>query len=499
MHEGRDRFGVRVFHDDGVGLRIRHWLPRQGRRHAVGVFAVFLVHRAAGLEARRADRQRACRLGLGPLVRERHAIAFVGLVAHRAAWGHRAQVAGFAGAVGDAVDDAVVVVRHQERTVLGPGQADRARDVGLAAVGQEAGDEGFDGGRPAAREAHPHDLVAGRLGAVPGAAHGHEGIAAVLGREAAAVAEHHLHRRRMGGVAQHHRGAARLPLLLADLAHRSALRVDVAAAVDVRPAVHLAHLDLVDLFLLLVVAEEIDAVVEGPQLAGLGMPVEADGVAQARSEDAALLAVRRDAQDGGVLGIALVAGIAGAAHGEIQHAVRPKGDSAVRVLAGIRQVTHQQFEIAQAAVGLDVGHEQFLDGDEVELVVLDCHAVRAGTVGHFDRRAVGLAVAVRVLQQQHVALVAPADVDVAIRRHRDDAGVLQARGEGRDGKARRRLDAAHALGSGLDLGRLEDVRRGREAGPVTLLGTGGACRHADYHRCCHAFHALVLPRCRVWM
>jgi hypothetical protein len=38
------------------------------------------------------------------------------------------------------------------------------------------------------------------------------------------------------------------------------LRVDAAGGVDVRPAVHLALFDLVELFRLLVIAEEVDAI-----------------------------------------------------------------------------------------------------------------------------------------------------------------------------------------------------------------------------------------------
>ena len=47
--------------------------------------------------------------------------------------------------------------------------------------------------------------------------------------------------------------------------------------------------------------------------------------------------------------------------------------------------------LVQAPVGLDVGHEQLLDGDQVQLVVADRQAVGAGAVGDRDRRAVGAA------------------------------------------------------------------------------------------------------------
>jgi hypothetical protein len=218
--------------------------------------------------------------------------------------------------------------------------------------------------------------------------------------------------------------------------------------------------------------------VEAPQFAGLRLPAEADGVAQAGGKDGALLAVRRDAQDGRIFRVALIADVAGAAHAQVQHAVGAEGDGAVRMLAGIRQVADQQFQLAQAAVAEDVGDEQFLDRDEVQLVVADCQAVRAGAAGHGDRRAVGLAVAVGIAQQQHVALVAPAQVDVAVGRDGQDAGVFQAGGIGGDGEPGRGFQRRDARRGGLDLGWLEDGGGDGDVGAVSLLGgSGGGDAH----------------------
>src|SRR5689334_16339479 len=131
---------------------------------------------------------------------------------------------------------------------------------------------------------HAHDLVAGGWLAIPRAAHGDEGVPCVFTWKAAAAVEHELHGRGVRGVAQHHGFALRTPLLLGDAAGRRALRIDAVLAIDMRPAVLLAAHDVVQLLRLLVVAEEIDAMIEAPQLAGLRLPIEANGVAQAARE-----------------------------------------------------------------------------------------------------------------------------------------------------------------------------------------------------------------------
>ena len=278
----------------------------------------------------------------------------------------------------------------------------------------------------------------------------------------------------MGRVAKHHRRAAGFPLLLGDLAHGRALRVDLVGAIHVRPAILFTQFDLVDLLGLHIVAQEVDAMVEAPQLARRRMPGVADQVAQAAGKDGALLAVRRNAQQCGVFGIAFVAGIAGAAHAQVQHAVRAEGHRAVRVLARVGQVADQHLEFAQAAILLDVGHEQLLDRYQIQLVVADRQAVCAGAVGHRDRFAVGAAVIVGVAQQQHVALVTAAHIDVAAGRDGDDAGVFQAGCERAHREAGRRLECTDPLGRRFDLVGLPDVDLGGELGAVALLGGGGA-------------------------
>src|SRR5581483_8893525 len=85
------------------------------------------------------------------------------------------------GPVGDAPDGAAAVFADEERAVL------RHRDAHRPAPDRfvrddEAGHEVLVfAGRLAVLEANPDDLVAGALAAVPGAVHGDEGIALVLG------------------------------------------------------------------------------------------------------------------------------------------------------------------------------------------------------------------------------------------------------------------------------------------------------------------------------
>ena len=62
------------------------------------------------------------------------------------------------------------------------------------------------------------------------------------------------------------------------------------------------------------------------------------------------LAVGLHLEHGGVLGVRLVAGVAGRADPHIEHAVRTDGDGAVVVLAGVGQVVDDPLELAEGAV-----------------------------------------------------------------------------------------------------------------------------------------------------
>lgn len=157
--------------------------------------------------------------------------------------------------VADAVQDAVLVVADQQRTVLGHGDAGQTRRLGLAAVDQEAGQEGFDGAGAAVLEPHARDLVAGRRLARPRAAERHEGVAVIGVREGAAGIEGHLHWRCVRRVASHRCLAHLGPGRSRDAAWRFVLRVHALFyAINIGPAVSLAGLHVVELLLLQFVA-----------------------------------------------------------------------------------------------------------------------------------------------------------------------------------------------------------------------------------------------------
>lgn len=95
--------------------------------------------------------------------------------------------------------------------------------------------------------------------------------------------------------------------------------------------------------------------------------------------------------------------------------------------------------------------------------------MRSGSVGHHLGRCVELAIVVGVFQQQDVALITPGHVDVAARRHGDDAGILQPGCERLDLKACRNFQPSHLTRTGVHLVRLECVHLRRHVGTVPLL------------------------------
>src|SRR4051812_208797 len=109
----------------------------------------------------------------------------------------------------------------------------------------------------------------------------------------------------MGGVANNHRLALVAPLLLGDAPDWRALRVEVALAMHMWPAILLALFELVQLLGLHLIPQEIDAMIEPPKLTGLGVPVIANSVAQPGGENGARFAIRADPQHCGVFRIAL--------------------------------------------------------------------------------------------------------------------------------------------------------------------------------------------------
>jgi hypothetical protein len=82
---------------------------------------------------------------------------------------------------------------------------------------------------------------------------------------------------------------------------------------------------------------------------------------------------------------------------------------------------------------------------------MDGEAVCAGPVGDGHRIAIRAAVAVSVLQHQHIPLIGAADIDRSVRRDSDDTRVLQAGREGLNGEAIRRLDLGDPFVGGATL------------------------------------------------
>ena len=95
--------------------------------------------------------------------------------------------------------------------------------------------------------------------------------------------------------------------------------------------------------------------------------------------------------------------------------------------------------------------------------------MHAGPVGDSDRRAIRLAVAVLVLEQQDIALLAAGHVNVALIRYRDDAGIADTRSERLHCEPARGLDLSDAVGRRRDLVGLEDADRILDFSPVSLL------------------------------
>src|SRR5690606_18580997 len=112
--------------------------------------------------------------------------------------------------------------------------------------------------------------------------------------------------------------------------------VGLTVAEAVGPTVVSTLREPVQLLGRLVVAAPVAAVIHAPELAGLWMPAEADGVAQA-------LGVRRQAGavglgdlDGGVARVGVVTGVASTADRDVEAAVGSERDGAGRVLTAAR-------------------------------------------------------------------------------------------------------------------------------------------------------------------
>src|SRR5580765_1556900 len=212
-------------------------------------------------------------------------------------------------AVADAIDRSGMVVAHQQRAVLHDVEINRPPEVGV--VLDEAGHELLD--LRAALAVGPGDVHAVvLLGPIPRAVLGDEHRPLVFRREHLAGVELQAER---AGVRPQQRGG--LHIVVAGLAPAE-LRIGDVALMAVREAeVLLARLgDDVELVVRQFFAEPVAAVVGEPEVAGLRVEVEADGVAHARGDRLDAGAVEIHPVDLGVL--ARVADVARPADREVE-------------------------------------------------------------------------------------------------------------------------------------------------------------------------------------
>ena len=150
-------------------------------------------------------------------------------------------------------------------------------------------------------------------------------------------------------------------------------------AVRERPAVEAALHDAVQLAGREVVAEQIAAVVGRVELAAVGLPVEADGVAQPRREDLALAAVGPEAQHRRAARVLLDADVAARADRDVQPAVGAEAHRARPVVAAAGQPGDDALERARDACARRrrSARARRVGLADVEPAVVEVDAVRA--------------------------------------------------------------------------------------------------------------------------
>ena len=207
-------------------------------------------------------------------------------------------------------------------------------------------------------------------------------------------------------------------------------RVGHAAAVEERDSRSASLLDDVDLVGRQIVAQLILADVGRPQLAGLGMPHHADGVAQPRREGAAVLAVGVEHLNRRAPGVGLDADVARRADRHIEPPVtadhqRPRGVQRRRR----RRQVGQLLRCARRTA-VDPAHpHQRRRRREVHVAVGERDTVRVGEAAQQD---LGLGAAVTVAIGQRDDLGTPADDQHALGADGEVARAGEARGEHAD-------------------------------------------------------------------
>ena len=226
--------------------------------------------------------------------------------------------------------------------------------------------------------------------------------------------------------------------------------------------------------------------VQAVELAALRHEAVADRVPQARREDRPGAAVRLDPQHGRVLGVRLAARVAGRADRDVELPVGPRQHHPVGVLPARRQVVHDPLQRRERAVNVARRAVHVGDRRQVDRVAVDRDAVHHRPRGD-DLRLLGAPVTVLVAQHDHVAELPPGDVDRAVVRHRDHAGVGQPLREDVDPEPVRHLQLRQAPRRRLELLGLDHVT---DHGDVRALGIGQLVRGRRDGR----VHALGLLR-----
>src|SRR5690606_3123982 len=140
----------------------------------------------------------------------------------------------------------------------------------------------------------------------------------------------------------------------------------------------------VQLFGRRVIAAPVRAVVHAPQLAGLRVEGETDGVAQPPGVEGASGAIEPRPDQRCVLGVRLDARVARAADGDVEHAVGADRERAVGVLAAVRQVCDERARRAESAVAAYVRNVNGCRRGEIRAALVQRDAVYALDAGDDD-------------------------------------------------------------------------------------------------------------------
>ena len=249
---------------------------------------------------------------------------------------------------------------------------------------------------------------------------------------------------------------------------RRVLRIEPRQRVDIGPAVTGAFFDAVELLVLFIVAEPVDAVVETVELVALGFEPVADRVAKTRREHGPVGAVGGHGDDRRVFLVGLSAGVAGRADRNVELPVRTHDDHPIGVLATRREVLCDRFERTESAIRLARGAEHFVDRHQVDGVTVDLDPVHSFALGH-DALLVRGTIAIGVTQHQDIAVLSAGDIDCAVIGDTDHAGIFQIPREHVDLEPVRQGEPGHTLFAPIDGNGLDHMPDDLDALTATIL------------------------------